>query len=294
MARVVARRTLRTRLPLSILAALAALLGSAGLAMAQGSVEFEIDAPAGHPGLRVSTFTLFQGGLAGTPVASWSGLLFSGGGRASITLPVDVTPDAFSAVHDIPLGGEPTDVLIDTGDFAFGTPYFLPNPSMTAMPVTSALPDSGGDAFIVLTLIPPPPFPDDENAPTCEVTRSGLDVEATLQDAESGLASIEVDFESNLTATVPAFPFGTTDPVVVTAVVDDPTRLTTLLLDVRDVAGNRTICKSVTRHDGSEPGDVVVELLGSNPTDVPALSGGALALLAAGLVASALRRLGRR
>lgn len=288
------RRLLRTRLLVAILTALAALAGAATTATAQGSVEFRIDAPVGHPGLRVSSFTLLQGGLGGTPVASWSGLLFASGAPASITLPVGVTPDAYTSVYEIPFGGEPTDVLIDTADFAFGTDYFLPSPSMAAAPVTSALPDSGGDAFIRLTLLPPPPFPDDEDAPTCEVTRSGLDVEATLQDTESGLASIEVDFESNLTATVPAFAFGTTDPVVVTALVDDPTRLTTLLLDVRDRAGNRTICKSVTRHDGSAPGDVVVELLGSSPFDVPALGGGAVALLAAGLAAGALRRLGRR
>jgi hypothetical protein len=38
--------------------------------------------------------------------------------------------------------------------------------------------DSGDDAFIQLTLLPPPPFPDDDNAPTCDVTRNGLDIEA--------------------------------------------------------------------------------------------------------------------
>jgi hypothetical protein len=240
---------------------------------------------------------LYQGGLVGTPVATWSGLLFVTGAPASVSLPVTAVPDAYRAVYEIPFGGEPTDVLIDTAEFAFGTQYFMPKPSQTAAPVTTALPDSGDDAFIRLTLLPPPPFPDDDTAPTCDVTRDGLDIEATLQDTDSGLASIEVDIEINLSATVPTFTVGTTDPVVVTALVDDPSRLTTLLLDVRDRAGNRIFCKSVTKHDGSSPSDVVVEITTpgfEGGFAVPSLSGGAMAVLAAGLVATALRRLRRR
>jgi len=277
----------------SILISLGALLGVAAPATAQSSVKFEIESPPGHPGLKVSTFTLYQGGLAGTPVATWSGFLFVSGAPASVSLPVSAVPDAYRAVYEIPLGGEPTDVLIDTAEFAFGTKYFMPNPSMTAAPVTTALPDSGDDAFIELTLLPPPPFPDDDTAPTCDVTRNGLDIEATLQDVDSGLESIEVDIEINLTATVPTFTVGTTDPVVVTALVDDPTRLTTLLLDVRDRAGNRIFCKSVTRHDGTSAGDVVIVIRAAGDASVPSLSGGAMAALAAGLAVIALRRLRR-
>ena len=289
---------LRKLISYSIPIALGALLGVAEPATAQDTVKFELQAPLGHPGLKVSTFTLYQGGLAGTPVATWSGLLFVSGAPVSVSLPVTAVPDAYSAVYEIPFGGEPTDVLIDTAEFAFGTQYFMPNPSMTAAPVTTALPDSGDDALIELTHVPPPPFPDDDTPPTCEVTRDGLDIEATLQDVDSGLASIEVDGEINLTATVPAFTVGTTDPVVVTALVDDPTRLTTLLLDVRDRAGNWTLCKSITKNDGTSPGDVVVVITagtaGEGPTSLPSLSGGAMALLAAGLAATALRRLRRR
>lgn len=285
-------RTLRKLLAASTLISLAALIGAAGAASAQDSVKFEIEAPLGHPGLKVDSFTLFQGGLAGTPVATWSGFLFASGAPASISIPVSAVPDAYSAVYEIPFGGEPTDVLIDTADFGFGTQYFMPNPSMTALPVTSALPDSGGDAFIELTLLPPPPFPDDDDAPSCDVTRSGLDIEVTLQDIESGLASIEVDIENNLTVTVPAFAIGTTDPVVVTGLAQDPSRFTVLLLDIRDVAGNRTLCKSVTKNDGASPGDVTVTLL-VGMVDAPSLSGGALSVLAAGLMACAQRRLRR-
>jgi hypothetical protein len=290
--------TLRKLVSCSILISLGALFGVAEPIAAQDTVEFEIEAPLGHPGLKVSTFTLYQGGLVGTPVATWSGLLFVGGAPASISLPVTAVPDAYSAIYEIPFGGEATDVLIDTADLAFGTQYLIPNPSKTATPVTTAQPDSGGDAFIQLTLLPPPPFPDDHDAPTCDVTRNGLDIEATLQDVDSGLASIEVDIEVNLTASVPTFTVGTTDPVVVTALVDDPSRLTTLLLDVRDRAGNRIFCKSVTKHDGTSPGDVEVEITlvsaGGGFTSVPSLSGGAVVVLAAGLAVIALRRLHRR
>lgn len=291
------RKRLSRAIPIAQVALL--LLGLAGPAAAQTSIKFEVLAPAGgHEGLKVNSFTLYQGGLAGTPVASWSGILFSSGGAsASFTVPVTAVPDAYRAVYEIPFGGEPTDVLIDTADFGFGTQYFMPNPSVTANPVTSALPDSGNDAYIELTNLGPPPFPDDDDAPTCDVTRNGLDVQAVVQDVESGLAEIEVDIARNLTVPDPDDPAGTTDPVIINGVVNDPERLTTLLLDARDQAGNRILCKSVTKHPGTSEGDVEIVIhtapAGEGFTDLPSASVGGILVLAAGLAATAVWRLRR-
>lgn len=66
-----------------------------------------------------------------------------------------------------------------------------------------------------------------------------------MQDAESGLASISIVSTTNATVTIPSFEVGTTDPVQVTVkkIPRTPGNWGAVL-EVRDVAGNTTVCDS--------------------------------------------------
>jgi hypothetical protein len=66
--------------------------------------------------------------------------------------------------------------------------------------------------------------------------------ELTIQDTDSGLASIVVTQSDNADTPVPPFTVGTTDPVVVTSTKIDQSRPAHVTLVVTDVAGNVTTC----------------------------------------------------
>jgi hypothetical protein len=65
----------------------------------------------------------------------------------------------------------------------------------------------------------------------------------TLQDLESGLATITVLDATNANIVLPAFFPGTLDPIVATATVIDPSMPASVTLEVADVAGNVTVCE---------------------------------------------------
>jgi len=84
--------------------------------------------------------------------------------------------------------------------------------------------------------------------PQCRITNRGTDVlgrwfiEFTVQDAQSGLAAINVLTAQNVTVSVPPFPAGTTAPVLVRAVRIDPTQIPSVELEAVDTVGNTTVC----------------------------------------------------
>lgn len=89
----------------------------------------------------------------------------------------------------------------------------------------------------------------DPNPPSCNVT--GIipgppkQVQITVQDAQSGLASISVLTAINCNVNIPSFTVGTTSPVVVTATKINQSAGSTVILRATDVAGNSTSCDPV-------------------------------------------------
>jgi hypothetical protein len=217
-------------------------LGAASPAAAQATVTIELVAPAGHPGASVESLTLLR---AGGAVGEFTGTLAASGGRASNRVSVNAVPDAFEFEFNTPFGGEPTLYVVTPADFAFGVGYFLPVPSLggTVGPQPG---DPDVDAFVRLTRDPPPL--DDTDAPTCDIQSdpSGS-ADIAVQDVDSGLAEISVLATHNFAIDVPPFAPGTTAPVVVTADVVRAGRTSIGLLQLRDVAGNRSSCKLGTR-----------------------------------------------
>jgi hypothetical protein len=89
----------------------------------------------------------------------------------------------------------------------------------------------------------------DATAPSCAVTQiipgPPKQIRVTTQDLQSGLASIVVVTADNATVSIPSFTVGTTSPVVVTATKVNQSLPSTVVLRVRDVAGNETVCDPV-------------------------------------------------
>jgi hypothetical protein len=217
-------------------------LGAVSPAAAQEAVTVELVAPAGHPGASVRLLTLFR---ADAVVGEFTGTLAASGGRATNRVSASAVPDAFEFEFQTPFGGEPTLYVVTPADFAFGVEYFLPVPSLggTVGPQPG---DPAVDAFVRLSL--DPPAPEDSDAPTCDIqTDTSGSAEITVQDVDSGLAMITVRYMRNFAIDVPPFASGTTAPVVVTADVVNPGSTSIALLQVLDVAGNRSYCKLVTR-----------------------------------------------
>lgn len=275
-----------------------AVLTWAGPALAQpADVTLELVAPLDHPGAVVTRATLLTGGADGTVVGGFVGFLFATGATARQVFPVSDLPDALRLEFTVPYGGLsppglPTTLVVDP--LSFPADFFLPNPS-PGDEITPPVPGTPADAVVHLSIAAVSGLGDDE-APTCEITRDGATLEARVQDTGSGLAEIDVRAEWNLVVTVPAFIRGTTDPVTVSAVLDDVERTATLLLAIVDVAGNRRYCKRVTfsGDDGSPPDPTGGSGGASVGSQVPSFSPLGLLFLSTVVGASALHRLRRR
>jgi hypothetical protein len=89
----------------------------------------------------------------------------------------------------------------------------------------------------------------DLTPPSCAIT--GIipgppkQILVTIQDTESGLASIVPVTLVNATLSIPAFTVGTTSPVVVTATKINQSIASTVVLRATDVAQNSTVCDPV-------------------------------------------------
>ncbi len=82
----------------------------------------------------------------------------------------------------------------------------------------------------------------DTTPPTCSLVKNKRLATFTIQDVGSGLASISVQQSVGASVSIPSFAVGTTDPVVVTATHVAGERQFKVVLEIRDVAGNVTVC----------------------------------------------------
>ncbi len=89
----------------------------------------------------------------------------------------------------------------------------------------------------------------DPNPPSCAVTQiipgPPKQIRVTIQDTQSGLASIVVVTATNATVSIPSFTVGTTSPVIVTATKTNQSLPSTVVLRATDVAGNPVECDPV-------------------------------------------------
>lgn len=101
----------------------------------------------------------------------------------------------------------------------------------------------------------PPVCPD----PTFGTNANGVPfMQIVVQDSDSGLASIVVTYAKNINVVIPAFPFGTKDPVTVVGTAIDPLAHIGLTFIATDVLGNQTTCDPiVTRivRENGKPAD---------------------------------------
>ena len=267
-------------------------------AAAQLFARIELEAPANPPyqGIKISAVQLYTGGDGGTLVGSWSGFLFAMGATSSKTFLVTATPDAARVTYQAPLGNASTVMVIDPLGLPSETILPSPSPGGTLAPAPG---DPAVDAVVRIS-VESVVVGGDGDAPDCSFVREPGSLESTLQDTGSGLDSIAIDFLHNLVASVPAFSSGTNDPVVILGSVPDPEATVEIILDVRDVDGNRSICKSVTKRSSSGGGGDDVQLAGGSDeaglaaAAAPALAPTAIGALAALLAAGGLLFLRRR
>jgi hypothetical protein len=103
----------------------------------------------------------------------------------------------------------------------------------------------------------PPVCPD----PTFGTNANGVPfMQIVVQDSDTGLASIVVTYAKNITVDIPAFPFGTKDPVTVTGTAIDPLAHIGLTFIATDLNGNQTTCDPiVTRvvRENGKPADQI-------------------------------------
>jgi hypothetical protein len=97
--------------------------------------------------------------------------------------------------------------------------------------------------------------------PTFGTNAQGIPfMQIVVQDADTGLAAINILYAGNITVDIAGFSFGTRDPVTVTGTAIDPAAPIGLTFEAIDLAGNRTECDPVVagllRESGSPLGQV--------------------------------------
>jgi len=105
----------------------------------------------------------------------------------------------------------------------------------------------------------------DTAKPICKLTATRVgpptQIDITVQDPDSGLASIVVTKSNNADTPVPPFTVGDTSPIVITSTKIDQTQRSQTELKVTDLAGNMTTCDPilglVTRTEGKEEAQTV-------------------------------------
>jgi hypothetical protein len=94
---------------------------------------------------------------------------------------------------------------------------------------------------------PAPPPPQDTTPPTCELTNimvgPPVQLEFTVRDDESGLQAINEIDKVNATVSIPSFPEGTTDSVVLTATQVFSNLMLNVVFEAIDKEGNTTTCR---------------------------------------------------
>jgi photosystem II stability/assembly factor-like uncharacterized protein len=91
----------------------------------------------------------------------------------------------------------------------------------------------------------------DMDPPSCVLTKVGTNnagqkyIEVTTQDDGSGLQTITATISTNVQVSIPSFPKGSTNPIVVTGTKVDQSKPSQLALRLTDLAGNITDCDPV-------------------------------------------------
>jgi hypothetical protein len=111
----------------------------------------------------------------------------------------------------------------------------------------------------------------DTGKPICKLTatRTGppAQIDITVQDTDTGLASIVVTKSNNADTPVPPFTVGDTSPIVITSTKIDQSQRAQVELQVSDLAGNTTVCDPilglVTRAEGKVEAQTIPGVDGS-------------------------------
>jgi hypothetical protein len=107
--------------------------------------------------------------------------------------------------------------------------------------------DGVGRAKVTITVVPVA----DTTPPSCRFAYAGTNtygkkvIDATTRDTGSGLASIRVLRAENATVQMPKFTVGATGNIVVHTTEIDPKKPNEVELELKDVAGNTTVCDPI-------------------------------------------------
>lgn len=111
---------------------------------------------------------------------------------------------------------------------------------------SQGLPDSSNIATKLWVTGGPQP---DLTPPSCDITAiipgPPRQIQVTVRDVQSGLNTVTIVTSDNADVSIPSFTVGTTDPLVITATKVNQSLPSTVVLRVRDVAGNETVCDPV-------------------------------------------------
>ncbi|MGH2451009.1 MAG: Ig-like domain-containing protein [Candidatus Limnocylindria bacterium] len=165
-------------------------------------------------------------------------------GVTGVAYSYDVDATAFPGPVDYSLDTAPSGMTINSDT---GLIEWIPGASGVydvAVRASSGTEPDAVEAFQVSVVT-------DTTNPSCALTGTGTDsngkkfIEVTVQDAGSGLQSIEVTKSTNANVTWAPFDAGETDPVVVRGTKINNSKSSTVELRVTDVAGNVTVCDPV-------------------------------------------------
>jgi hypothetical protein len=193
---------------------------------------------AGENGLKDWTITIT--GTDGTNVS----LTTNGSGDWSYTVPAH-SPSAGSTTYTVKevqqAGWTQTGNTVDQSIAAGGATIALAAFTYTVTVPNDAVAAAEGLNFGNVR-DGPPMCPD----PTFGTNANGVPyMQIVVQDSDTGLASIVVTYAKNITVDIPAFPFGTKDPVTVTGTAIDPLAHIGLTLIATDLNGNQTTCDPI-------------------------------------------------
>lgn len=201
---------------------------------------------------------------ANTVIQDQCSVVLFGGGTPTGSFGNSVVQTASSGFIGLNNGGDTVtlnDGVVDVVSYTYGAEGGN-NQSLTRDPdITGADPlvehstatGSGGALFSPGTMIDGTPFAGcalpDNTAPSCNILNIDpgppMSVDVEVQDAESGLAQINVVQAKNATVNIPAFTVGTNDPVIVHAEKINQSKRASVVLEVIDVAGNSILCDPV-------------------------------------------------
>lgn len=193
---------------------------------------------------------------AGEPgLANWT-ITISGSDGTNTSVKTDASGDwSYTTQSHAPAPGTTTYTIAEVQQAGFTQTGNTADQSMSAGGATVAL-----GAFTYSVTVPnnavsavaqlffgnykekPPECP----PPTFGTNAGGVPfMQLTVQDADTGLAAINILYAGNITVDIAGFSYGTRDPVTVTGTAIDANQPIGLTFEAFDLAGNRTECDPV-------------------------------------------------